>query len=177
MYKNILISLIILLAVMLQVSFFTNLIPLKVFPDIALIIILFWSMRSGFDETWKWAILAGLMVDLAYFWPVGTSAFAFVFSAYIVNSLAKRFLVSQTAFRFLTLSAFIVSGTIINGILAVLAVKFARREALDLSSLFFNTEIIAKTFYNLAIFSLVYMPLRKLEKFSASIDSCFKSLG
>lgn len=177
MYKNILIFFIIFLAVMLQVSFFTNLIPIGVFPDIALIIILFWSIRVGFDETWKWAILAGVMVDLAFFWPVGASVFSFVFAAYIVNSLAKRFLVAQTVFRFLVLSAFIISGTIINSLLVVLAVKFARREALDFSLLFFNTDIFLKTFYNLVIFSLIYVPLKKLEKFSVSLDTRLKSLG
>jgi rod shape-determining protein MreD len=177
MYKNILIFLVIFLAVMLQISFFTNLIPIGVFPDIALIIILFWSMRAGFDETWKWAILAGAMVDLTYFWPVGTSVFSFVFAAYIVNSLAKRFLVAQSAFRFLILSAFIISGTILNSILVVLAVKFARREAIDFIPLFFNTDILLKTFYNLIIFSLIYVPLGKLEKFSSSLDLRLKSLG
>lgn len=177
MYKNILIFFIIFLAVMLQVSFFTNLIPLGVFPDIALIIILFWSIRVGFDETWKWAILAGVMVDLAFFWPVGASVFSFVFAAYIVNSLAKRFLVTQTVFRFLVLSAFIILGTIFNSLLVVLAVKFARREALDFSLLFFNADIFLKMFYNLVIFSLIYVPLKKLEKFSVSLDARLKSIG
>lgn len=134
-------------------------------------------MRLGFDETWKWAILAGVMVDLAYFRPVGASVFAFVFCAYVVNSLTKRFLVTQTASRFLVLSAFIISGTILNSLLAVLAVKFSRREPVDLGLLFFNGDIFLKTFYNLIIFSLIYVPLRKLEKFSVSLDARLKSLG
>jgi len=175
MYKNFLFFSIIFLAVLLQVSFFPNLIPARIFPDIVLTIILFWTVRRGFDETWKWAILAGLMVDLAYFWPVGTSIFSFVLIAYLVNSLAKRFLVTQTVFRFLILLVFIFLGTIFNGILLLLAVKLASREAADLNMLFLNTDIIFKILYNFAIFSLIYLPLGRLEKFSALLDSRQKS--
>ncbi|OGI16293.1 MAG: rod shape-determining protein MreD [Candidatus Moranbacteria bacterium RBG_19FT_COMBO_42_6] len=175
MYKNILFFSVIFLAVLLQISFFPNLIPIRVFPDVALIIILFWTVRRGFEETWKWAIFAGLMVDLAYFWPVGTSVFSFVLIAYLVNSLAKRFLVTQTVFRFLILLAFVVLGTIFNSILLILAVKLARREAADLNMLFFNSDIIFKILYNFGIFSFIYAPLGKLEKFSISLDSRLKS--
>jgi rod shape-determining protein MreD len=177
MYKNILIFFIIFFTVLLQVSFFPNVIPHRFFPDIALIIILFWTVERGFEETWKWAILAGLMVDLAYFWPVGASIFSFVFIAYVINSFTKRFLVTQTIFRFLILVAFIILGTASNDILAVSAVKFAKKETLDFVPLFFNTDIFLKIFCNLGIFLLIYVPLVKLEKFFSSLDSRLKSFG
>ena len=111
MYQNIFSFIIILFSVWLQISFFPNLTPLGVFPDVALILILFWTAQSGFEEIWKWALIAGLMIDLAYFFPVGVSIFSFILIAYVINFLAKRFLVSGTVFRFFILASFIIFGT------------------------------------------------------------------
>ena len=175
MNKNISIFLIIFFSVLLQVSFFPNIIPRQIFPDIALIIILFWTVERGFEETWKWTILTGLMIDLAYFWPIGASVFSFVFTAYVINSLTKRFLVNQTIFRFLILVAFIIFGTILNDMITISAVKFARREMFDFNMLFLNFDIFLKIFCNLGMFLLIYVPLVKLEKFFGSLDLRLKS--
>jgi len=163
--------------VLLQVSFFPNIVPGHFFPDLALIIILFWTIENGFEETWKWAVLAGLLVDLANFWSVGTNVFSFVFTAYVINSFAKRFLVTQTVFRFLILAAFIILGTVINGILVILAAKIANKETLDFGPLFFNADIFFKIFCNLGTFLLIYAPLMKLKKISRTLDSRLKSFA
>lgn len=176
MYKNILTFLIIFFAVMLQISFFPNLITAQVFPDVALVIILFWTVERGFEEMWKWAIVAGFLSDLAYFWPIGISVFSFVFVTYVVNSLVKRFSVTQAGFRFFILLAFVALGTVLNDILIIVALKFSRQEASSLNLLLFNWDIIFKIFYNIAIFVLLYVPLSRLEKKFFSFDSRLKSL-
>ncbi|HEX7586320.1 MAG TPA: rod shape-determining protein MreD [Patescibacteria group bacterium] len=177
MYKNILTFFIIFFAVLLQISFFPNLIPSPVFPDVALVIILFWTVERGFEEMWKWAIVAGLLSDLAYFWPVGISVFSFVFVAYAVNSLVKRFSVTQAGFRFVILLAFVILGTFLNNTLVVVALKFSRQEASNLNLLLFNWDILLKILYNIAIFFLLYVPLSRLEKKFFSFDSRLKSLS
>jgi rod shape-determining protein MreD len=177
MYRNILKFIVIFLAVLLQAYFFPNLSGLGIFPDVALIIILFWTVSSGFEGSWKWAALAGLLADLAYFWPIGAGIFSFTASAYLANSLAKRFLVQQTFFRFLTLSGIIAAGTLSSEILAQSIIRLAGGGFADLRPMDSIFSALAKMAYNLAIFALLYAPLAKLKKFFESGAASFKTIG
>lgn len=171
MYQNIFIFIIVFFSVLLQTSFFPNLMSLDIFPDVALILILFWTMQFGFEETWKWAAIAGLMIDLAYFFPVGASIFSFVLIAYIISFLARRFLVSGTVFKFFTLASFIVFGTFLNELFIYTIMKLAGKDIMVGNLLFFANNILLKMLYNFIVFAAVYVPLRNLEKFLFSLRS------
>jgi rod shape-determining protein MreD len=169
MYQNIFIFIIILFSILLQTAFFPNLIPFDVFPDVALIVILFWTIQSGFEETWKWATMAGLIVDLAYFLPVGTSIFSFVLVAYIINFLAKRFLVSGTVFRFFILASLVIFGTFLNEIFIYAIMALVGKDIIAGNSLLLMNNFLLKILYNFIIFTAAYIPLKRLEKFLSSL--------
>jgi rod shape-determining protein MreD len=168
---------VIFLAVMLQVSFFPNILIPKIFPDVALITIIFWAARSGFEKAWPWAIIAGLMLDFAYFWPVGTNVFSFALVAYGASHLSRRFLVADNFSRFFTMAAILVLVVAIHNFLAPAIVEIARRDRISLGALILNADFVFKIIYDLIIFALAYVPLARLEKFTASLDSRPKSLG
>jgi cell shape-determining protein MreD len=105
-------------------------------------------MLSGFEETWKWTVIAGLMVDLAYFFPVGANIFSFVLAAYIINFLARRFLVSGTVFRFFILAGFIIFGTFLNELFIYAIMKFIGKDIIIGNALFFINNILLKMLYN-----------------------------
>ncbi|MEK7598791.1 MAG: rod shape-determining protein MreD [Patescibacteria group bacterium] len=170
MSKKITIFIVIFMAIMLQVSFLPNILPSGVFPDVALIIVIFWAARSGFNATWPWAILGGLMLDFIYFWPIGTNVFSFVAIVFGASYLAKRFLVADNLSRFFIMVALVISGTVLNESLTSILMKSALGETVNFQTLFFNTDLLLKIIYNLLIFMAIYVPLLKLEKFIAALN-------
>jgi rod shape-determining protein MreD len=169
MMQNIIISLILFLSVILQVSFLPNIFPTGSIPDVALIIIMIWIARADFNSVLKWAIFSGLMMDIASYQPIGLNIFVFMTVAFIVNSFSKRFLVPQLAWKFFMLSIIIIIGTIVSHIIIVSFVEISGHlNNLPQSGLvFFNREFFMKIIYNLAIFAVLYWPLKKLDKIFA----------
>jgi len=167
--QNIVISAILFLSVIAQISFFPNFFSSGSIPDGALVIIIIWIARADFNSVFKWAVLGGLMLDIASFQPVGLNVFSFVTVAFIVNSLSKRFLVPQFAWKFFMLVIMIIIGTIINQIIIISLLKgFVYLNDLPWDGLiFFKWDLLLKPAYNLGIFAVLYGPLRKLDKIFA----------
>jgi rod shape-determining protein MreD len=155
----------IFLAIMLQISFFPNIMAPGIFPDIALIAIIFWSARSGFEKTWPWAVIGGLMLDLAYFWPIGANILTLALAAYGASYLSRRFLVMDNFSRFFTMAGIIILGGISYNILTPVIVRIARHEFFGLGALVLNADLVLKMAYDLAILAVIYKPLIRLEKF------------
>jgi len=170
MSKKIAIFLVIFTAAILQVSFFPNILPPGIFPDIVLIMAIFWAARSGFDVAWPWAIFGGLMLDFIYFWPIGTNIFSFVAIVFGASYLAKRFLVADNLSRFFFLAAMVILGTVLNRGLTNILAQSALGEIGNLRTLLFNSDLFLKIIYNLLIFTAIYTPLLKLEIFLATIN-------
>lgn len=155
----------IFLAILLQVSFFTNFLAPVIFPDVALVAIIFWAARSGFEKTWPWAVIGGLMLDLAYFLPVGTNIFSFALAAYGASYLSRRFLVADNFSRFFTMVGILILGAVSHNLLVPMIVKMSHHEEINLGALIISADLILKIVYDLTIFAVIYGPLVKLEKF------------
>ncbi len=167
--QNFLIGLIIFLSVVLQASFLPNIFPVNFVPDITLIFIIIWTARIDFNSVLKWAILGGLMMDLASFHPVGISIFSFVAVAFVVNSLSKRFLVPHFGWKFAVLVVIVFLATIINQIITGFLVKiFAEGNVRESVHSIFDNRLLWKPFYNLLMFAIIYWPIRRLEKMFSS---------
>jgi len=175
MLSQVIIFLIFFLSVILQVSFFPNIIPLGIAPDFVAIIIIFWSARSGFDATWKWAILAGMMLDVSYYWPIGINIISLAFISFIASSLAKRFLVSQTGLKFMITAFFVLAGTIGHNLITSTLLNFKNGQNIIYGLSFLISEaFFLKIIFNLILFAIFYVPLKKLEKLIALYESRVK---
>jgi len=164
--QNIFIGLILFLSVVLQTSFLPNFFPAGAVPDIALIVIIIWTAQVDFNAVLKWAILGGLLLDLASFWPIGMDVFSFVAVAFVVNSLSKRFLVNQFAWKFFIVMAMIAIGTLINYVIVFSLMKMlvSFKGLADSSGSIINQDLFLKPLYNLIVFAAIYWPLEKLDK-------------
>lgn len=163
--QNFFVSIIIFFSVILQASFLSNIFPVNFVPDITLIFIVIWTARVDFNSVLKWAVLGGLMMDLASFYPVGISIFSFVAVAFIVNSLSKRFLVPHLGWKFAVLVMIVFLATIINQLITVFLVKiFAEGDVRESVYSIFYSRLLWKPFYNLVMFAIIYWPIRRLEK-------------
>lgn len=164
--RNIIASLILFLSTIAQISFLPVFSGSGSVPDVTLVIIMIWIARADFNSVLKWAVLGGLMMDIASFQPVGLNVFSFVTVAFIINSLSKRFLVSQFAWKSFILVVMVVAGTVVNQaiIASVTAVSGHAGELSGYASLIFNRNLWVKPLYNLAVFAILYWPLKKFDK-------------
>ena len=171
--KNIFIGAILFLAVIAQISIFSNFFPAGTAPDIALLIIIIWTIRAGFDAVLKWAIIGGLFLDMLSFWPIGISIFSFVAVAFGTNSLGKRFLTAQFAWKFLIFSVIVAAATVLNYAIILVLMKFSAdpasfsRSVISYAELMLRKEMGLKILYNLMMFSVMYWPVNKLDKIFA----------
>lgn len=170
--KNILIGSIIFFAVVLQASFFSNIFPGRIAPDIALLVIVIWTIKYDFHIVLKWAIFGGFLVDLFSFQIVGINIIAFVSVAFITNSLGKRFLVAHSGWKFLIFFVMIVSATLLGGSIVFLAhMAFSGAGGIllfsiisDYAAFIFSKEVLWKIAYNFLMFLLMLRPLGKIDR-------------
>lgn len=168
--RNIFIAAIIFLSVTVQTSFLPNFFAFGAVPDIALILIIIWTAKTDFNSVLKWAILAGAMVDLASYRPVGMNIFSYVVIAFAANSISKRFLIPQVGWRFFTLILMVFFGTLLNSFVLFVLVKIfaGLNAASDFSNI--NQAFFIKSAYDAAVFAIIYWPLEKIEKILAYYD-------
>jgi rod shape-determining protein MreD len=158
----------IILAALAQGAALVNLFPAFVVPDVLLMVVALWTARNGFEKTWPRAILAGITLDLIFFWPLGINIIALSVVSFSVSFLAKRFLVSQRGWKFIFLVILAVASTIIFHLIyyiisSVLALSnhFA---PLGVPSIF-GLTIAYKTAVNLFVLFLLYWPVKRIEVF------------
>ncbi|HPN96911.1 MAG TPA: rod shape-determining protein MreD [Candidatus Moranbacteria bacterium] len=166
MFNKAVIFSLIFIAVILQSSFLPIFFPPETIPDLALILIIIWTIRNGFEKTVGRSILAGFMLDLVYFWPVGISIITFVTISFITSFLAKRFLISQRSWRLFIIVCFVVLGTLINQtILVVFAKILTYLKEETLFSPFFGISSFFKIVSNIVLLFIIYLPIKKIESF------------
>lgn len=170
MVKNIFIGGILFFAAIMQVSLFSNFFPMSLAPDMAMLVIIIWTIKSDFNIVLKWAILGGFFSDMLLFWPVGTSIFSFVAVAFITNSLGKRFLVSQVAWKYLIFALIVAVATLLNYIVVLTSIKILTNQEIISRGIFsymellFRKEMLLKILHNLIMFAMIYWPLGKINK-------------
>jgi len=169
--SQVIIFIIFFTSVIFQTSFFPNITPFRFAPDIVLILIIFWSARSGFDTTWRWAVFFGLMLDVIYYQPIGINIITLSIVSFLSSSLAKRFLVTQTGLRFIITASFVFAGTIGYQLLISFLINIKEGQNIFYSLYhLINEGILLKIIYNLILFAVLYVPLKKIEKIIAFYD-------
>jgi rod shape-determining protein MreD len=166
MFQNIFIFLAIFVAAALQVSFLPHIFSAENVPDFLLILILFWTTRMDFSRILLRVVWGGIVLDMAYFAPLGLNVAAFVFTAFSINYLAKKFLVEQETWKFFITLGLVVSGALFNDwILAIFSGFFPVGQEIYSRNLFFNCMLGKRLLFDAMLFAFLYWPLIKLEKF------------
>ena len=171
--KKIVTLFILLLAIWAQTSLLPNIFPQNVIPEIVLILIIFWVTQRGFNNTWQEAILAGFLLDIFSFAPFGTNILALTVVIFGISFLSKRFLVSQSGWQFLILVLLIIGGSIIDEATRFLTTKWTAifwGNNYLLSVKYFSAIFLEKTLGNVVFFGVLYVPLKKFEKYIIRFD-------
>ncbi len=170
MFEKAIIFFVIVLAAVFETSFFPNILPSKSAPKAVLLLIIFWVSQKGYEKNWARAVFSGFILDVFYFWPIGVNIMAVSLAAFGVDSLVKRFSISQKNLGFFVIIAMVAAGTIGNDFfLSCFATFFNYLNPGSIDYLMlddWNVKIIVmKILANIVLFSIIYWPLLSLEKF------------
>lgn len=152
---------ILFLLVILQVSFLPNFFDSRIIPDLALIVLIFFTTRKGFGEIWLKAVTAGLILDFFSFYPLGVNVIALLLVVLITSFLTSRFLAAHSIGRLLILILLIIIGTLINDFMVAILTKLFKN-SYDFLSIF-SWDIGLKILSNILIVAIIYWPLKKYE--------------
>lgn len=141
-----------------QVSFFPNLAPQKSAPDVLLMLVLFWTIRRGFENIWPRIVLAGLVLDALTFGRFGWNVLIFTVASFAVDSLSKRFLSFQKPLAIAVTAGFVVFATLVNWIFSAVSVLASAHlsglgHTLSFADVFYG--LFLKIPYNLMIFFIL----------------------
>lgn len=163
MYHKIATFLLIFLAAILETSLLPNFFPKNIAPNVVLVIIIIWLSRKKFEQLWVWLILAGFILDILTFSPIGINAVSFLIIAFGIGFAAKRFFVIQSTKSFFAIAALISGATLINytlvNLLLGLTGYFSGHKAISFSEIFLFQNLFFQILGNLIIFSIIYWPI------------------
>lgn len=91
-------------------------------PNLVMLLVICWSFRSSLGDSFVWALVGGILLDLLSILPVGTSSAALVIVVFVVNAVAQQllrlrvlFLLAATAFATVFMAAYTVSALLLLG--------------------------------------------------------------
>lgn len=164
---------VILSASALQVGGMVNFFPNWAVPDILLVLVVIWTAKDGFEKTLPRTIVAGIILDLITYVPLGENVVSLAMVSFLVGFSARRFLVSQQAWKLLFLITIVLFATIasqvINFILLSIVTLAEKKELVGMAMLF-DPKVIYKILANIIVLFVVYWPIKKAEQFLAMYD-------
>lgn len=102
----------IMLAVLLQKTLVPVFIGSEYGINLVMMLVLAWTIYDGFAGYLTWAVFAGCLYDIFFYYPLGLHAIFFALVAYVLSFFANRFSVSLRSSGFFTISVLIVLLTI-----------------------------------------------------------------
>lgn len=146
-----------------QASLAGGVFPPGAFPDLLLVLSIFWAVYFGRERKMIWILGAGLFLDLALGEPIGKNIFLLALGAYAASYFSGKLLPSGEAEKFFLTMTFIAAGTLLNEILSRTLLLIASNDGWKIT-LLLGKETFLKMFFNLTFFILIYLPVLKLEK-------------
>ncbi len=163
MLYNAIIFLVIFIFSLGQASLAGGIFPAGTFPDLLLVLSIFWVAYFGRERKIGWILAAGFFLDLAMGETIGKNIFLLALNAYIASYFSGKLLLSGEAGKFFLTLVFIAVGTLINEILGNMLTLLVADAGFQ-PALLAGKEVFLKIFFNLAFFVLIYFPVLKLEK-------------
>lgn len=153
---------IILLLVIFQTSLLAPWFGDYFYPDLLLVFVVSVVAIFGFQSTWSWIVLGGLIMDLFAYSRIGTHVIIFMLSAYAISFVSRRFSIGD---RGLGLGLIVVLMPFIS-LLGFWGVPFLNGISpvgkMFSANSFYSVSLI--TLENLLLFFIFYPTLLKLKK-------------
>lgn len=160
---NLVILLIIFIFSLGQVSLSGGIFSPGIFPDLLLVLSIFWVVYFGIERKIVWILIAGLFLDLTMGGPLGKNIFLLALVAFLTGYFSEKLLLRGESGKFLLTMVFLMVGTLISEIAGRALTLFMLDDSFEFS-LLLGGEIFLKIFFNLVFFMLIYFPIIKLEK-------------
>ncbi len=170
MKKNIFIFLAILFFIIFEISFLSNFFSQRRVPSLVLIFVIILSIQADSKNSWKWAILAGMLFDIMTAQLPGLHSFAFLAVNVPAGFISRRLITSNNAWNILIIVALFFFGTLLSDWLEIMLVKleflFGEKKYLEGLAIF-DGEIFYRALYGAILGALSYNLIKKmLEYFS-----------
>ncbi|MFA5777700.1 MAG: rod shape-determining protein MreD [Parcubacteria group bacterium] len=164
MKKNIFILLIIILTVIFQ----TSVIPLcfseRNIPDFVLIEMVSAVAVFGFQLTWIWVIIAGIILDLFSFSALGFNVFPFIFFSYATSFFSRRLILGEKIGGILVGTIFVFLMTFLNNFwIQLIGAGFKFQKIQEING-FFLESTGWKMILNLILFFLCILFFKRIKK-------------
>ncbi|TSD01307.1 MAG: Uncharacterized protein Athens071425_450, partial [Parcubacteria group bacterium Athens0714_25] len=158
---------------LLQAYFFASFSFHGCVASFALMAAVAWTIISGFEKAWIYAVFLGIFVDFLAFDIVGKNAILFIFSAYIVSFISKRLLIESRGWSFLLVFLLIISVTFLNNFSVVNLFSWQGGvvEFFGGGAASFFKGVLAGSFCNIIAFYFLYWAISRMEKRLAFYES------
>lgn len=155
---------IVLMGVSFQTSMLAVLFSCGQVPNIVLLIVIAWTIIAGFNKIWPWAIIAGVVLDLASFEPIGKNVIFLLIVSYAVNFFLQRFSTENRAWRVVIISSLVVVATIFYASYDIFFVSLSEMDIKEKIS-FIARNAITQIIASAILFYACYAFLKKVEDF------------
>ena len=130
-------------------------------PQLVMLLVICWSIRSSLADAFVWALVGGIMLDLLSILPIGASSAALVLIVFVVNGVAQQLL----RLRILLLLIMTALATVFMSAYNIIAL-FLLGNSYDITALI-RLNLMPTLFYNLIavlpLYAFVRMTQRRLE--------------
>ena len=145
--------------------------------NLSILAVIAWVIISGFEKTWIWIILLGILNDVFLSDRIGPDVIFFIILAYAVSFLSRSFIIERKLSGFLVVAFFIVAATFLGEI----CIPFFSRD-IGLMNFWINVKeyfldwkgVIIKNFLAGIFFYLIYNLIRMMEKYIGRVDEKLK---
>jgi rod shape-determining protein MreD len=169
MKKNFFIFLIIILAVIFQTSILPLCFSEKNIPDFVLTAMVSVVAVFGFQSTWIWVIISGIVLDLFSFSAPGLNVFSFMFFSYATSFFSRRLILGEKAGGILVGTIFVSLMTFFHNFWIQLANAGFKFQKIWIIKVFFLESVGWKIILNLILFFFCILFFKKIKnKFSPS---------
>lgn len=166
MKKRFLYLLILIVAIIIQ----TSVLPVVSSPntagDIVLMVILALSVLDGFSAFIIWAIIAGILYDLASYSTIGEHAIIFLLVIYFVSFFSRRLSLEIKGIGRVLFFAFVIVATLLSRSITTLMAAWDMQTFHGYWQMFGNFKSITlQIVYNGIFFPISFFLLKKIKEF------------
>jgi len=166
MKKKLVYLFILIIAIIIQTSLMPVILNSNTTGDAVLMIVLAWSVLDGFSAFIGWAIVAGILYDLAAYSPIGEHAIIFLAVVYFVSFFSRRLSIEFKGIGWLLFFMFIVVATFLSKIIIALAMAWDLQTFHGYWQMFGNLKSITlQIIYNGILFFLSFFLLKRVKEF------------
>jgi rod shape-determining protein MreD len=166
MKKKFVYSLILIVAIIIQTSVLPIISSPNIAGDIVLMVILALSVLDGFFAFMGWAIIAGILYDLAAYSPIGEHAIIFLLVVYFVSFFSRRMSLEIKGIGKVLFFVFVIVATFFSRSIIALMAAWDMQTLHGYWQIFGSLKSITfQIICNEILFFLLFLLLKRIKEF------------